>query len=463
MIGRLDELNVLETLYQKDGFQFLVMYGRRRVGKTTILQNFAGKHRSMLFPAQEKNDSLNLKDFSKMLQEFFTGDHAGTFDDWEKAFVYVGRNAGKSEKTVLMIDEFPFLAIQNPSVKSILQHTIDHAWSRQNILLILCGSSISFMMDEVMGYKSPLYGRITAQMEVKPFDYLDSAKFFPNYCDADKLLAYGILGGIPRYLQVFDDSRSIEENIANEILRDSSFLNDEPQMLLRMELREPSIYNSILEAIAGGANKVSLIADRIHEERSKCSKYLQILQNLHLIKKQIPCGESLSSKKGIYAIADIYYNFWYRYPFAHKNYYSMVGESKAAAEIVEEMNDYMGPIFEQICREYTIRQARRGKLPFVPAQIGKWWGTNPVLRAQDDVDILAISKDGREGIFCECKYRNRPMPMEEYDDLLAAAMAFPNIPKKYFYFFSKSGYTQPVVERAKRDGSVLLEIDDLYT
>lgn len=127
------------------------------------------------------------------------------------------------------------------------------------------------------------------------------------------------------------------------------------------------------------------------------------------------------------------------------------------------MNDYMGPIFEQICREYTIRQARRGKLPFVPAQIGKWWGTNPVLRAQDDVDILAISKDGREGIFCECKYRNRPMPMEEYDDLLAAAMAFPNIPKKYFYFFSKSGYTQPVVERAKRDGSVLLEIDDLYT
>ena len=276
------------------------------------------------------------------------------------------------------------------------------------------------------------------------------------------MLAYGILGGIPRYLQAFSGQRSIQENIAQEIMQESTFLYDEPQMLLRMELREPSIYNSILEAIANGANKISLIADRIHEDRSKCSKYLQVLQSMRLVQKQSPCCESPAGKKGIYTLTDFYYIFWYRYVFSRKNYYALLGAEQATAEIMAELNDYMGPLFEHICCEYMRRQAAKGKLPFVPLHLGKWWGANPLLKAQDDVDILAISKDGTEGIFCECKYRNRPMPMEEYEDLLTAAKAFPKLKKQYFYFFSKGGYTQPVIERAKRENSVLLGIDDLY-
>lgn len=462
MIGRQGELAELEAMHKRHGFQFMVMYGRRRVGKTTILQEFARRHRCVYFPAQEKNDALNLQDISKTIQEFFSEDCLASFASWEKALAYFGMQAFGDEKKVLIIDEFPFLAQQNPSIKSILQHMIDHDWQKKNIFLLLCGSSVSFMVNEIMGYKSPLYGRITGQMEVRPFDYLESAGFFPGYSNEEKLLAYGILGGIPRYLQAFDEQRSIQENIAQEIMRESAFLNDEPQMLLRMELREPSIYNSILEAIANGANKVSLIADRIHEDRSKCGKYLQALQSMRLVQKQIPCGESTAGKKGIYELTDFYYMFWYRYVFSRKNYYALLGEEQAAAEIMTEINDYMGPVFEHICYEYMWRQAKKGRLPFVPLQMGKWWGTNPLLKAQDDVDILALSKDGTEGIFCECKYRNRPMPMEEYEDLLAAAKAFPKLERKYFYFFSKSAYTHPVVERAKRENSVLLGIDDLY-
>lgn len=462
MLGRQQEIAALENLYQREGFQFLVMYGRRRVGKTTILQEFSSRHKAIFFPAQEKNDALNLQDFSRSVQEFFSGDYLAPFAGWEKAFSYLGRQAGAKEKTVLIIDEFPFLVQQNPSLKSLLQHIIDHDWYQKNIFLILCGSSVSFMVNEVMGYKSPLYGRITGQMEVKPFDYLDSAAFFPAYNNEEKLLAYGILGGIPRYLQAFDEQRSIQENIGREILPESTFLNDEPQMLLRMELREPSIYNSILEAIANGANKVMLIADRIKEDKSKCSKYLQVLQSMRLVEKQVPCGDSPGSKKGIYTLTDFYYMFWYRYAFSRKNYYTLLGAEQAAAEIMAEINDYMGPVFEKICYEYLWRQAKAGKLPFVPLQMGKWWGTNPAIKAQDDVDILAVSKDGTEGIFCESKYRNRPLPMEEYEDLLTAAKAFPRITKQHFYFFSKGGYTQPVIERAKREGSVLLGIDDLY-
>lgn len=462
MFGRLQELDVLESVFQKKSFQFFVMYGRRRVGKTTILQEFAKRHETIFFPAQEKNDALNLRDFSETVQQFFTGDFLAPFPDWEKALRYIGRQVSDERRIVLIIDEFPFLAEQNVSIKSILQHTIDHDWRGKNIFLILCGSSVSFMENEIMGYKSPLYGRITGQMEVRPFDYLDGAAFFQHYTAEDQLLAYGILGGIPRYLAAFDDSISIEENLVREVLPENTFLHDEPQMLLKMELREPYVYNSILEAIANGANKVTAIADRIHEDRNKCGKYLETLQRIRLVRKVIPCGEPMSSKKGIYVLTDSYYTFWYRFIFSKKNYYALMGPRDAAHDVMQGIPDFMGPVFEAICQEYLLRQAKKRNLPFIPENIGKWWGTNPAIKAQDDIDILAVDATGTEGIFCECKYRNRPMPMEEYDDLMIAAAAFPKITKRHFMFFSKSGFTQPVVERARKEGAMLLTIADLY-
>ena len=463
MIGRKKELAVLQRMAGSRRFEFLVMYGRRRVGKTTILQEFAKGQPVIFFPAQEKNDALNLQDFSQSLQEYFADAFLAPFPDWERAFAYFGKQAAsRPGKTILIIDEFPFLAAQNASIKSILQHAIDHAWQQQNIMLVLCGSSVSFMVNDVMGYKSPLYGRITGQMEVLPFDYFDSASFFPHYSEEERLLAYGILGGIPRYLNAFDEQESIEQNLAHQVLPESTFLNDEPQMLLRMELREPVVYNSILEAIATGANKVQMIADRIHEPAGKCSKYLSVLQNIRLVRKIVPCGEARTSKKGIYILTDFYYTFWYRYVFSKRSFYALLGEEETAKRIMAGIADYMGPVFEQVCCSYLLRMAKLGALPFLPAHIGKWWGTNPVLRQQDDVDVLALDESGTQGLFCECKYQNRPMPMEEYDDLMAATAAFPKITKRHFLFFSKGGYTKPVTERAAHDGATLLTIPDLY-
>lgn len=461
MIGRKKDLEQLESLYLSPNFEFLTMYGRRRIGKTTILKEFSRQHKTIFFSAQEKNDSLNLLDFSKTLQTYFEGHFISSFPTWEDAFSYLSQK-GSAEKLVLIIDEFPFLAEPNPSIKSILQHTIDHVWKEKNIFLILCGSSVSFMLNDVMGYKSPLYGRITANMEIKPFDYYESAEFFPDYSETEKAIAYGILGGVPRYLESFYKTLPLEENMKQNLLREGSFLNDEPQTLLRMELREPSVYNSILEAISNGCNKVSEISDRIHEEKGKCSKYILTLQTLRLIEKIVPCGESESSKKGIYEITDNYYKFWYRYLFTNKNYYSLLGTDGACEEIIEHINDYMGPVFENICKQYLFRAARERKLPFIPFKIGKWWGNNPLLKAQDDVDILAFDKTGQKALFCECKFRNKPMPMEKYDDLVTASNIFTNVKEKYLFFFSKSGFTNPVIERAKNEGSILLTLKDLY-
>lgn len=461
MIGRKEELKQLETLHQSDKFEFLVMYGRRRVGKTTILQEFANKHRVIFFSAQEKNDALNLQDFSKSIQMYFDNDFIAGFPSWKDAFSYISKKTG-NQKTVLIIDEFPFIAEQNPSIKSILQHEIDHEWKKQNIFLILCGSSVSFMVNDVMGFKSPLYGRTTETKEVLPFDYLESAEFFPKYNQKEKLIAYGILGGIPRYLNAFTDHKSLEENIAHEIIRNGAFLNDEPEMLLKMELREPMIYNGILQAISGGCNTLTKISDRIHEDKSKISKYLLTLQTIQLIDRRVPCGESSKSKKSIYVIMDNYYKFWYRYVFTNKSYYNILGTEDAAKEVTEDIPNFMGMAFENICKQYLIRQAKAKKLPFIPYLIDKWWGNNPAIKAQDDVDILALSKDGKSGLFCECKFRNKPMPMEEYEDLIQAGEAFPNIKEKYFMFFSKGGYTSPVIKRAAKEGAILLKIQDLF-
>lgn len=466
MIGREKELSVIEEKCASGRFEFLVMYGRRRVGKTTILNEIAKRHDTIFFSAQEKNDELNLEDFSRAIENHYDGRYFATFRNWQSALDYITERLSGEKRTVLIIDEFPFIAFQNPSIKSIFQHTIDHQWQDRNIFLILCGSSVSFMENEVMGYRSPLYGRMTSSIEVKPFDYLDGIKFFPEYSTEDKIISYGILGGIPRYLCAFDPRKSLRQNIIENIIRKSEFLNDEPQTLLRMELREPAVYNSILNAIAGGCNKISEIADRVHEEKSKISKYILTLQNLRLVEKKIPCGEGSGSKKAIYQIKDFFYSFWYRFIFTNENYFTMLDEELAADEILDQLNDFMGIVFEDICAQFLVRLAKGRKLPFIPFEIGKWWGNNPILKAQDDVDILALDRTKTKAIFCECKFRNRKMPLEEFDDLLCASEIFPSVKEKTFIFISKSGFEDNVIQKAKElseSGSpcLLMTLEDL--
>ena len=461
MIGRQNELGVLNDLYHSGRFEYLVMYGRRRVGKTTLLQEFAKGKEAVFFPAREKNDALNLHDFSQLVQIKYDGAFIASFEGWKDAFEYIDRKT--TQRTLIIIDEFPFIAEENPSVKSILQHAIDHLWkNNRNIFLILCGSSVSFMETDIMGSKSPLHDRQTSSMEVTPFDYYDSSLFYPKYSNEQKLTAYGILGGVPRYLEAFDDSLSIERNIADKIIKKGSYLNEEPSNLLKAELREPNVYNSILSAIATGRNRVQEMADYLHEENTKVSKYLTTLQTMRLVEKVVPCGEGANSRKGIYRLTDNFFRFWFRYEFTNNAYYEMLGAKVASKEITDGLSDYMGEAFEGICKEYFVRRAKKGDLPFVPYKMGKWWGNNPYIKEQDDVDLLMLDKTGKKGIFVECKYTNSKMPHNEYDDLKNAMLAFPDLEEKYMYFVSKSGYEASVIRHAREDGAVLLTLDDLF-
>jgi uncharacterized protein len=460
-INREKELALLENLYTSDTFEYLVLFGRRRVGKTSLLKEFSKNHSAVFYSAQAKNDTLNLSDFSQALQKHFSGTSFGTFSDWKGALSYLTSQLSDT-KTILIIDEFPYLAEANQSIKSILQHAIDHDWKEKKLLLILCGSSVSFMEHEVMGAKSPLYGRSTSNLELTGFDYLESSSFFPHYTHEEKLLSYGILGGIPCYLAAFNDRVSIEQNISHNILRMSSFLKDEPQNLLKMELREPAVYNSIFEAIATGSSRLNDIAQKIHEEQTKCSKYIKTLKNMKLVDKVTPSGLKDSSKKTMYQISDNFFLFWYHFIFANKSYYELLGDDEAARTIHEDLSRYMGHVFEKICTQYLIRLARKKALPFVPHTLGRWWGSNPDTKKEDDIDILAFDRSKQSAIFCECKYRNKPFGMDEYHDFFSATRIITKPSNRYYYLFSKSGFTEKVKARALHDNVELVGIHDLF-
>ena len=311
-IGRECELASLNKLYTSDKFEFAVIYGRRRVGKTALINQFIKDKRALYFMGVESNAKQNLENLSKDIMEFGTGIRAETaFLSFQAALEYVFRLAEK-ERLILAIDEYPYVARSSKSLASTLQLLIDKYKDNSKLMLILCGSSMSYMEDHVLAYKAPLYGRRTAQMKILPFDFADACQCFKNFSAEDKALIYGIVGGTPQYLLQMNDRLSVEDNIKNTFLNVTSSLFEEPENLLKQEVREPALYNAIITAIATGASRMAEISTKVGEDSSVCAGYLKNLIALGLIQKETPYGEK-ASRKSIYSIDDNMYRFWYRF------------------------------------------------------------------------------------------------------------------------------------------------------
>lgn len=462
-IARENEMRLLRQIAESDHFELLVMYGRRRVGKTELLNQLSKEYKTLFYSAQEKNDAMNFDSFSKKVKEYFNMNEGIQFSTWEVLFNIIGEQA---DTMILIIDEFPFLALENPSLMSILQHVIDHNWSKKKIKLILCGSSISFMEKEVLAYKSPLYGRRTYSMEVRPFDYYDSSLFTKNVDSITKSLIYGILGGVPKYLSLYDEKKDFEFNLKELILKPNSYLYNEPNYLLRTELRETSVYNSILEAIALGNSKLSEISGHIHEDTSKTSKYLNVLDQLKIVERIVPATEDIhKSKKSLYQFQDNFFKFWYRFVFPNTQTLELFGEEAVFPKIIEQLNSYMGLVFEKMCSDYLIREVRKGKMPFIPEKMGKWWGMNPYRKENnkpvvDDIDILLLSKECV--MLCECKYTNELFKYKDYLALKEISGLF-HQEKKYFTLFAKTGFDERIINEVKNNNMIrLITLDELY-
>ncbi|MCL1819758.1 MAG: ATP-binding protein [Oscillospiraceae bacterium] len=428
--GRHTELEKLNGMYNSGCFELAVIYGRRRVGKTTLIREFVKGKKSIFFAASESTASDNLLSLSRCIGG---KNSAPVFRDYESALETLFEIA-ENERIIFVIDEFPYLAESYRGISSLIQIMIDHNRERSKLMLILCGSSMSFMENQVLGYQSPLYGRRTAQFKILPFTFFESLPFLSNFEPIDKAVLYGMTGGVPEYLNKINAQSNVHENIVNLFLSTSGHFFEEPSNLIKQELREPSTYNVIIESIACGASRLNEIATKSGLESNKCAKYLTSLITLGLVRKEYPFGKTIS-KRSIYRLEDNLFRFWYRFVFPNISAITAgLGSLVFENEIKPLLNAYMGLIFEDICKQWLFEQAKQNTLPFFASKFGRWWGTNPALHTQEEIDIMAVRDD--KALFAECKWTNSDIGIDVFHELKRKSELF-HYNVNHLYIFAK--------------------------
>ena len=462
-IAREKELAVLQETYNKPGFQMTVIYGRRRVGKSRLITEFIKDKRASYYVASKTSLEDNVRKWGRQFIEDTAPDLAGVeFNDLENFFRFVG-NLCRDERLILALDEIPYIAESDTSFLSRFQVAIDTVLVTKNVYLIISGSAISFMEKEILSEKSPIFGRRTNQIFLQPFDYLDSAKFVPHYSAEEKAIVYGVTGGVAKYLTLFDDSLSLDRNLIWHYFDTSGYLYEEPHNLLMQEFRTVNTYNSVIEACAGGANKVNEISDKTHESTATLSYVLKNLMTIGVISKVYAITNEKNKKKVSYEITDGMYRFWYRFvPRAKAAIEMGRGELYYNKYVKDKLHEYMGEIFEYICRHYVLLKGLDGELNCLVTNTGKWWGPGHD-RKPTDIDVVGIDTLSNQAILGECKFKNEPIDKAVYDALMARRGL---IDKKYeevqYLFFSLSGYSEWVKENADVSKDKLLTLEDLY-
>ncbi|MCD8201613.1 MAG: ATP-binding protein [Clostridia bacterium] len=464
-IGRENELESLNDSYKSNKAEFIAIYGRRRIGKTELITQFCKDKPTIFYSCSAYPDSEQLKDFSEAVlsysPEYYT---ISPFADWKRAFTFLSQ-IKSDKKLVVAIDEFPYMVSSNKSIPSVLQNLWDHTLRNCNIMLIISGSSISFMEDEILGQQTPLYGRLTGIYKLAPLPYTDAIKFFPSYSDEDKMIAYSILGGVPYYLTQFDPSLSIENNVKKSILKNNSILCNEVEFLIREELREPAVYNLIISAIATGCNTNAEIFSRTQIENRTLSVYIKKLIDLGIIKREYPVLTSATDKerssKGNLILCDNFFRFWYAYVNKNRSRLGM-GDTDGVweDEIEENLHHFASKIFENICIEYMYILNMRKNLPFRFNEIGRWWGNvrtrdnnGKISSHTEEIDMLASDRDGKRYIIGECKFTASPFDMGQYKSLQAKLSIDGEI---YYYLFSLNGFNDAVTKESENNPHITL-------
>ena len=458
---REEELRKLNKRYHAGDFECIIIYGRRRVGKTTLINEFCKDKPTIFFSALNTTEIENLESLSKSIMNYERPDMDVTpeFKTYDAALDELTALA-THERIVFVIDEYPYLAKAKPSISAMLQHIIDHKWNNSKMFLILCGSSMSFMENQVLGQESPLYGRRTGQFKIAPLDYKESAVFHPDLSNEDNALIYGITGGVPHYINKLGVKESVDEALLDNFFDRSSYLYEEPANLLKQELREPAIYNAIITAIAQGASRINDIALKTGQENSVVSKYLGTLIDLGIVKKETPVTEKIG-KKTIYELADNFFRFLYRFVPANMSAIDSGRIQKSYANSIKKnLPDYMGLTFEHMCRDYLLYYEK--DLPIELNQVGQWWGTDNKNKKQVQIDIVGAPVEGDEYIIGSCKYQNEKIGLDELELIREYAQVFGKGKKYYYYIFSKGGFTEGLIQAQNRREVKLIGLDDLY-
>jgi AAA+ ATPase superfamily predicted ATPase len=451
-VDRNVEREQLTDCYESDTADFVVIYGRRRLGKSELVrQSIADRDDAVYYQAVESTAQNQREQFVDAATAQFPS-LRNVRRDWEALL-----NALGAEDAVIVIDEFPFLIEEDESLPSRLQRVWDTQLQKTGMTLVLVGSSISVMEDKVLSGSAPLYGRRTATIDLKPLSMADARQFFPEYDPEGAITTWSIYGGTPYYLRTIDPDQPIGPNVQQSILSERGLLYSEPEFLLRTELRQPNTYFSILRALAHGRRTPNEIAGMAGVDSGSLSTYLQKLRRLRLVERHIPVTESpTASKRGRYQIAAPLFRFWFRFVYGNQDQLHMLGEDAYEELVAPELADYVSPLFERLCQRalpsLVDRQFR---------DVGQWWFK------EHELDVLGLANEGL--VAGECKFTSQPVSEGVLSDLerTVTEVQWSQQPADgipLYVLFSRSGYTNDFEHiAATRDDVRLIELSDLIT
>ena len=458
-IDREKELEFLNKEYESKRSSLVILYGRRRIGKTSLIKEFSKSKDVIYFLATEEAEKQNLNIFKNLVADNLKNDlvREANIDNWEAIFELITKELGKNKK-IIVLDEFQYLSKSNTAFPSVFQRIWDEVLKNKNIMVILCGSLINMMETQTLNYNSPLYGRRTGQIKLKQIPYKNYREFFEKEIEEKNLIEkYAVTGGVPKYIENFNTSKNIYSEIKENILNKQGYLYEEPIFLLQNEVVDVGSYFSIIRSIAAGNRKLGNIASNLSVSPTALTKYLQILINLDILEREVPVTEENpeKSKKGQYKIKDNYINFWFKFIYPNKSFIE-IGEEEIVMKKIKEnfVDNYVPFIYEDVCKEKLWDMNLKGDLKVTYDKIGRWWNN------KEEIDLVGIDTTSNNIIFGECKYyKNKKMDIDIYYNLKEKAkqVSWKKESRiERYILFSINGYTEKLLKLAKKEENLIL-------
>lgn len=465
-IGRKNELHTLNTEYNRNS-SFVVIYGRRRVGKTTLIKEFLKNKTAFYYLATEELESQSMKRLANVIARTTKNTllQKIEFTDWLDLFQLIA-DYKPEEMKVLVIDEFPYLVRTNSAFPSILQNAWDEFLKDSNVMVILSGSLIGMMQKHALSYDSPLYGRRTAQMRLTPLSFT-SIYETQNLPFEQAVEQFALTGGVPKYLEFFEDGRPLEEQLKDAVFSKNGFLYEEPNFLLKSESLTAVNYFSIIKTIADGNHKLGKIASALGQESSSLTPYLSTLSELGFIEKRTPITEKNQekSRKGLYFIADNFLRFWFCYVYPYKGELELDNMQIVLDEIHKDFKEkFVAFAYEDICKDIFAKLCSNNAISFVPSRIGSYWLND--YDGDTEIDVMSVDHQNKQVFAGECKYHTKPVDApvyfalkEKVDNAAEIRKSFPKY-NVIYGLFSKSGFTKRMLDIAKENPNILLIHED---
>lgn len=462
-INRQGDIEMLNSLWNKEKGEFLVLYGRRRVGKTALIAEFARKKKILHWIAYRTTSSELLRDLSRQLYSYLNNCDLPAEDfsygSWRTAFETMADFA-QNKKIGVIIDEFPYIVESDPSIPSLLQAVWDSKLSHSNIFFGLSGSCIGMMKSEILESRAPLFGRATSTVYLQPISVLNTMHFFPKYSLVQLVETYGVTGGVPKYFEFFSDKQPVLKNIENAIENNTTLLTAEADLLLNEEFRETRTYISILRALGKGALEIKKMSEICGVDSKALSKYLDQLIELKFVRRKVPAGlDAAHSRKSLYSLSDLFTGFYFRFIAPHLQNIEKGLVNDAIDDLRNNFDAYIGKnVFEEICRDWVSSQADKGKLSFKPKDVGEYWDK------ERQIDVLGLNQHDQMMLVGEAKWSNRKVGMQELQELEEKAKKLSK-QNNYYYqlaLFSRAGFAPQLTELAGKRNILLVSLQDIF-